>query len=133
MNVYLDYITIYNQKYEHLATHNKKVGKGEYSIDIQHFIPTFTKKPGALLNSIALKQAPKVMQTLFHKYFTTKVKDFIKLIKEKDIYELNELLVKLNNGYKLTTINDKETTIEDVSLNQLNQISTLFNQGDLKQ
>jgi len=35
------------------------------------------------------------------------VKDFIKLINENDIYELNELLIKLNNGYKLTSIKSK--------------------------
>lgn len=128
-NVYLEHINVYNLKHELIATHNKKVGKGEYSIDIFHFTTTFTKKPGALLNSIALKQAPKVIQTLFHKYFTTKVKDFIKLINENDIYELNELLIKLNNGYKLTSIKSKEITIEDISLNQLDQISNLFNQG----
>jgi transposase len=129
-NVYLDYINIYNEKHELIASHNKKVGKGKYMIDIFHFTTTFMRKPGALLNSLALKQAPKVIQTLFHKYFTTNPKDFIKLINKNDIYELNELLVKLNNGYKLTGINDKEITIEDVSLKQLNQISNLFNQGE---
>ncbi len=129
-NVYLDYINIYSEKHELIAFHNKKVGKGKYTIDIFHFTTTFMRKPGALLNSLALKQAPKVIQTLFHKYFTTSPKDFIKLINKNDIYELNELLVKLNNGYKLTGINDKEITIEDVSLKQLNQIANLFNQGE---
>ena len=129
-NVYIDYINIYNEKHELIASHNKKVGKGKYTIDILHFTTTFMRKPGAVLNSLALKQAPKVIQTLFHKYFNTKVKDFIKLIQENDIYELNELLVKLNNGYKLTSDINKEITIEDVSLNQLDQISILFNQGE---
>src|SRR5690554_190793 len=129
-NVYLEHINVYNLKHELIASHNKKVGKGEYSIDIFHFTTTFMKKPGAILNSLALKQAPKVIQTLFHKYFNTKVKDFIKLISENDIYELSELLIKLNNGYKLTNTKLNDETIEDVSLNQLNQISILFNQGE---
>lgn len=129
-NVYLEHINVYNEKHELIASHNKKVGKGEYTIDIFHFTTTFMRKPGALLNSLALKQAPKVMQTLFHKYFNTKVKDFIKLINENDIYELSELLVKLNNGYKLTSLILDEVTIEDVSLKQLDQISNLFNQGE---
>jgi len=129
-NVYLEHINVYNEKHELIASHNKKVGKGEYTIDILHFTTTFMRKPGALLNSLALKQAPKVIQTLFHKYFNTKVKDFIKLISENDIYELNELLVRLNNGYKLTDYTNEEITIEDVSLNQLDQIANLFNQGE---
>ncbi len=129
-NVYLEHINVYNEKHELIASHNKKVGKGEYTIDIFHFTTTFMRKPGALLNSLALKQAPKVIQTIFHKYFNTKVKDFIKLIKENNIYELNELLVKLDNGYKLTSFKKDEITIEDVSLKQLDQISNLFNQGE---
>ena len=135
-NVYINNLSVYNEKHELIASHNKKVGKGEYSINILHFTSTFTKKPGALLNSLALKQAPKVYQTLFHKYFTTNIKDYIKMIKEKDIYELNEILVKLDSGMSIHTANiDNHTveTIELVSMNQLNQISQLFNQGELKQ
>ena len=92
---------------------------------------TFLKKPGALLNSLALKQAPKVYQTLLHKYFTTNKKEYIKLIKEKDIYELTELLISLDQGLKLNDVlSTNKTTIEEVSSNQLNQISNLFNQGE---
>lgn len=132
--VYIDHINVYNEKHEIIATHNKKVGKGEYSIDILHFTTTFSKKPGALLNSLALKQAPKVYQTLFHKYFTTNIKEFINLIKEKDIYELTEILTELNNGVSIKAINkDNTNTIEKVSINQLAQISKLFNQGEIKQ
>jgi len=127
--VYTNQIMVYNEYGDLIASHNKKVGKGEYTIDILHFTSTFMKKPGALLNSLALKQAPKVYQTLFHKYFTTKVKEFIKLIKEKTMYELSEYLVKLNNGEKIELIKDK-ITIEDVSINQLNQISDMFNQAN---
>lgn len=133
-NVYNDRINVYNEKHEPIASHKKIEGKGEHSIDILHYTSTFSKKPGALLNSVALKQAPKVYQTLFHKYFTTKVKEFITLIKEKDIYEITEILKKLENGKKYQTIlSKKEETIEDKSLNQLNEISNLYNQGELIQ
>jgi transposase len=134
--IYIDYLSVYNEKHELIASHKKIEGKGEHSIDILHYTSTFSKKPGALINSVALKQAPKVYQTLFHKYFTTKVKEFIKLIKNNDIYELNELLVKLETGTSIyALINNKSATdsIESVSLNQLNQISQLFNQGEMSQ
>ncbi|MDY0277989.1 MAG: IS21 family transposase [Acholeplasma sp.] len=129
-NVYLEHINVYNLKHELIASHKKIEGNKEYSINILHYTSTLLKKPGALTNSLALKQSPKIYQELFHKYFTTKPKDFIKLINENDIYELNELLIKLNNGYKLTSIKSKEITIEEVSSNQLSQISNLFNQGE---
>ena len=129
-NVYNEVINVYNLKHELIASHKKIEGNKECSINILHYTSTLLKKPGALTNSLALKQSPKIYQELFHKYFTTKPKDFIKLINENDIYELNELLIKLNNGYKLTSIKSKEITIEEVSSNQLSQISNLFNQGE---
>lgn len=129
-NVYNEVINVYNLKHELIASHKKIEGNKEYSINILHYTSTLLKKPGALTNSLALKQSPKIYQELFHKYFTTKPKDFIKLINENDIYELNELLIKLNNGHKLTSIKSKEITIEEVSSNQLSQISNLFNQGE---
>jgi hypothetical protein len=129
-NVYNDHINVYNLKHELIASHKKIEGNKEYSINILHYTSTLLKKPGAITNSLALKQSPKIYQELFHKYFTTKPKDFIKLINENDIYELGELLTKLNNGYHITNIKSKEITIEEVSSNQLNQISNLFNQGE---
>ena len=129
-NVYNDHINVYNLKHELIASHKKIEGNKEYSINILHYTSTLLKKPGALTNSLALKQSPKIYQELFHKYFTTKPKDFIKLINENDIYELGELLTKLNNGYHITNIKSKERTIEEVSSNQLHQISNLFNQGE---
>ncbi len=130
--VYIDLIKVINDKHEIIATHNKKVGKGEYSINIFHFTTTFMKKPGALLNSLALKQAPKVIQTLFHKYFNTKPKEFINIISNNNIYELREILRHLDLGHSIHSINLEES-IEDVSVNQLNLIADLFNQGDKTQ
>lgn len=129
--VYKDHIMVYNEYDDLISSHKKIEGSNEYSVNILHYTSTFMKKPGALLNSKALKQAPKVIQTLFHKYFTTKEKEFIKLISEKDEYELREILIKLDEGkaFEVAT-NQNIVSIEDVSIKQLNQISDLFNQGE---
>ena len=135
LRVYIDKLMIYNEKNELLATHNKKSGKNEYSINIHHFISTLNKKPGALENSLALKQAPNIYQELFHKYFITNVKAFLDLINKNDIYELTIILKDLENGqsiHELTTSKSKRS-IEQISTNQINQISKLYNQGELKQ
>ncbi|WP_162140305.1 IS21 family transposase [Haploplasma axanthum] len=129
-NVYIGHINVYNLKHELIASHKKIEGNKEHSINILHYTSTLLKKPGALTNSLALKQSPKIYQELFHKYFTTNPKDFIKLISENDIYELNELLVKLNNGKNIKCSKTNEISIEEVSSNQLTQISNLFNQGE---
>ena len=58
----------------------------------------------------------------------------VSIVIEKDIYEITEILKKLENGKKYQTIlSKKEETIEDKSLNQLNEISNLYNQGELIQ
>ncbi len=131
-NVYPHLIKVFDDRHHLIATHNKKVGKGEYSINILHFTSTFMKKPGALLNSVALMQAPEIMQTLFHKYFTTKPKEFIEIIKENNIYELRDILISLENGIDFNNL-DYEESIEDISVNQLNYISSLFDQGEKTQ
>ena len=135
LRVYIDKLMIYNEKNKLLATHNKKSGKNEYSINIHHFISTLNKKPGALENSLALKQAPNIYQELFHKYFTTNVKAFLDLINKNDIYELTIILKDLENGQSINelTTSKPKRSIEQISTNQINQISKLFNQGELKQ
>jgi transposase len=127
-NVYPDHINIYNEKHEHIAKHTKKAAKAGYAINIHHFISTFLRKPGALINSTALDQAPKIYQELFHKYFTTKPKEYINLIKDKNIYEITEILTNLNQGQNKARQKQQVETIETMSLNQLNQIANIFNQ-----
>lgn len=136
-NIYVDFIIIYDDKNNQISKHNKKDGKGEYSIDIKHYIDTFLKKPGALRNSLALKQAPKVLQTIFNNYFTTEPKKFLEFlintnafddidalameygfIKKRPIYRINP---KYLGGYV-------DNTIDEVSKNQLEYTANLFGQ-----
>ena len=55
-------------------------GRNEYKVDITHYIRTLKKKPGAIRNSLALKQSATWLQQTFHDYFNTKPKDFIVLL-----------------------------------------------------
>lgn len=135
VNIYVGLINIYNDQHELVASHKKKVGKDEYSIDILHFTSTFLKKPGALKHSLALKQAPRIIQTLFHKYFTTNIPKFITLIKSLNVYELQELLNQLDSHptHKYLASNKVSETIEIVSINQLQEISNMHGQGVLSE
>src|SRR5690554_5073262 len=63
-NVYLEHINVYNLKHELIASHKKIEGNKEYSINIPHYTSTLLKKPGAITNSLALKQSPKIYQKL---------------------------------------------------------------------
>ena len=136
-NVYIDFIIIYDEKGNIIARHKKKDGKGEYSIDIKHYIDTFLKKPGALRNSLALKQAPKLLQTIFNNYFTTDPKKFLEfLINSKAFDDIDALameygLIKKKRIFRpdpkylgVSTNN----SIDEISKNQLNITAEFFGQ-----
>ena len=133
LSVYMDKVIIYDDKDKEIARHNKKSGRKEHSINIHHFLATLDKKPGALRNSLALKQAPNLYQELFHNYFTTDSKGFLDLIKTHTIYELTMIVKELEHGKSIQQIqvaSAEEPSIEAISSKQISAISQLYNQGE---
>ena len=100
-----DVIIIYQG--EVIARHKKVDGSGKYIIEFKHFLKTFLKKPGAIANSVALKQAEKKLKTIYQNY--------------KD--NPREFILFLMDEYK------EKNSIESSSINQLNATAALFNQG----
>ncbi len=98
--IFNENIIIYDNSLQ-IAIHKKKKGFKEYSIDIMHYLNTFTSKPGALKHSTALKQAPEALRKAF--------------------------LEDYNMDSK---VDNESTSIEDVSNNQLDDISNIFGQGE---
>lgn len=97
-----------------ICDHKLLKGIKEYRMNIMHYLPTFLKKPGALANSLTMKQAPEELKRLFKEDYNMNVKKFIESL-------LNPI----------TYIDDDiHTAILDVSKNQLNSISNIFNQGE---
>lgn len=63
-----------------IATHARKMGSNLWSIELEHYLNTLKKKPGALASSVALHQANPRLQKIYRQYYTTKERDFIDLI-----------------------------------------------------
>jgi transposase len=63
-----------------IATHIRKMGSNLWSIELEHYLNTLKKKPGALASSVALHQANPRLQKIYRQYYTTKERDFIDLI-----------------------------------------------------
>lgn len=133
-NVYITHIVIYDDHSNVIAKHQKKEGKQNYSIDFLHYIETFRRKPGAIENSIALKQAPAVLQTFFKKYFITDPQKFLEIITKMSLEDVIDLAVEF--GYckrHNLRVNpkylgyDKNYTIEEISKRQLDEIANTFN------
>lgn len=80
----------YNDTY--LLTLDRIYGKNEYKVDILHYLRTLKKKPGAIKNSLALKQSSSRLQNIFTHYFTTKPKEFIALLQLIDNYSFDKVI-----------------------------------------
>lgn len=60
VNIFSDRVVLFDKDHP-IVSHIKKEGFQEYSIEINHYLNIFLKKPGALKNSLAIKQAPDTL------------------------------------------------------------------------
>lgn len=139
--IYTNYLNVFDDKNNLIAIHNKKDGKGEYSLKLEHFYETLLRKPKALKNSYALKQAPVILQTIFNKYFSTKPKEFLHFLMDSeafndDFYELGiESGVFKKSKYRQTIEfykGKKNVSVDETSKMQLQLTADLFGQGEKK-
>jgi len=61
------------------ANHTRSYGKHQWVINIEHYLGTFKKKPGALPGSVALASSSYLKQ-LYQHYFDGQPRDFIDLL-----------------------------------------------------
>ena len=65
---------------EKIARHERNYAKGQWILDINHYLKTFSRKPGAIKNSTALRRTDSRLRELFDKHFTKEAKSFIELL-----------------------------------------------------
>ena len=129
------------------ACHKRDYGKHQWIIDIEHYLSTFKKKPGALPASVALASSSYLKQ-LYMDYFRGRPRDFIDLLaycsrhrvsNEKldesvrrllssGSTEINtERLKALLGNTAESHINTPDNLISQMSKKQLSQITALLN------
>lgn len=84
-----EYINLFIEG-ELIASHSRNWGLHKWEMDINHYLETFARKKGALIQSECLNQAPTHIKNIYYSYYIGKEKDFIALlqyIKEKDNLE----------------------------------------------
>lgn len=74
-----------------VASHTRLYGNQQWNIDIFHYTKTLSRKPGALLGSVAFKQMNSYLKDIYHKYFEKHSKDFIELLNVIGIYDLSSI------------------------------------------
>ena len=85
VKIYPDIIEIY-YKDNKIAVHKRSYQTHHWSVDINHFIHTLKKKPGALHSSVGRHQLSPELQEIYQEYYINNPRDFIELlelIKEK--------------------------------------------------
>lgn len=146
--IYSSEITCYYEQ-KKICFHRKSHGCGDWIINIEHYLKSLKKKPGAVVGSVAFSQMNKELQMLYGKHFQSDTKDFIELLiymkgNDKSLSEIQDIVHRLENlcpgdistdKIKLISERNKEENcfqkssgIEEVSLCQLSYLAQLLPQ-----
>ena len=79
--IYSEKIVVYDSSHKKVAEHERSYLKNDWKLDINHYLTTLLRKPGALSGSTALKQMPQKMQDLYRIHFKANGHDFLLLLK----------------------------------------------------
>jgi len=74
------WITERGGTHRHLAYHKRERTQHQWLIQLEHFLPTLRKKPGALLGSRAWKTAGAALRAFHEDYFLGRTRAFIDLL-----------------------------------------------------
>lgn len=124
---YHDKILVYSNG-SYVCEHKKIDGSDKYQLVMSHYLKTFATKPGALKNSLVLKQQPQLYD-IYHTHFKARTKEFIALLQKhsnRSLCELMELL-KYNGTQRQSITSKAKDSIEDMSRIQLKSINQLMN------
>lgn len=87
MKVFAEKIDIYYNN-ESVCSHKRSYGAQTWTMNINHYLYTLKRKPGALKGALAYEQLSENVKEIHEKYFTNSSKDFIELLqycKENEI------------------------------------------------
>lgn len=74
------HILIFDRKHTCVAQHQRLHDKYQWVINIEHYWNSLSTKPGALKQSMAMKQAPEVLKNLFEEHYKNIPKVFVQII-----------------------------------------------------
>ena len=80
VQLYSEKVRVYDSVRNRVAEHERSYSAGSWTLDINHYIGTLLKKPGAIKGSVALRQMPQGMQDLFRVHFADNGRDFLRLL-----------------------------------------------------
>jgi len=86
---------------QRICEHERQYSRHGWYIKLDHYLPTLTRKPGALAGSQALASSPEEVKIIFSKYFVDAPRDFVELLiflqdYGYDFDKVNEAIQRLN-------------------------------------
>jgi hypothetical protein len=87
---YHDEIRVFFDNKE-VCKHKRAFGNGTCRVNIYHYLNTLHKKPGAVKNSSALRQIPK-LKAIFDSYYASKPRRFVEIFIENRHLPLDEII-----------------------------------------
>jgi len=79
LKIYPDHLEMVNGDIV-ITSHVRHFGKGEYFLDISHYLKTFQRKPGALPHAKAFHQLHEDIQRIYQQYYLYKPKEFLPIL-----------------------------------------------------
>lgn len=79
VKIFAEKIDLY-LKDEFVSTHKRSYGAHTWNIDINHYLTTLKRKPGALEGSVAFDQLSEEIKYIYREYFRENAKDFVELL-----------------------------------------------------
>jgi len=79
IKIYPENLICYHEN-KRICQHERHFGRSQWYINLDHYLYTLQRKPGALSGSQALSSAPQQVKDVFNKFFSTKAKDFVELL-----------------------------------------------------
>lgn len=86
--IYSQWIKIYDTN-NVLCHHNRLYERFSWQIDLNHYLVTLQRKPGAVAGSIALKQAPGWVRSMYSDHFAHDARSFIELLQYCQINDID--------------------------------------------
>lgn len=76
-----------------LCDHNRLYERHSWQIELNHYLITLQRKPGAVAGSVALKQAPEWVQSIYSNYFLHDARSFIELLQYCQLHNIDGIRV----------------------------------------
>jgi len=86
--IYSQWIKIYNND-QVVCSHERIYSRHSWQIDIGHYLSTLQRKPGATAGSVALKQAPDWVQSLYQNHYQQDARAFIELLQYRQLHGIS--------------------------------------------